>query len=141
MIQWVLKTPKTKEFRYIKKRKVLRDTLIPVGHPKNLGKLPLVLQAETEIEELVVDYVLAGVVKITSCINEVNNQRLFVRFVYGREQPDGSFQTPFLDDGIIFSGNSYLEHGFHNDVPEEQILLNKIAALLKWDGCIKVSEK
>lgn len=118
--EWVLTTPKVRDFA--------RQNTIEV----------LVDNEKTQVTETVTVSQQANVVRLTATHNDIPNQRLFVRFYYGRLE-NGVFVTPVLDDGVVFGGPTYIDHEFHEDPTalEEEILLKKIAEALAWDGAMR----
>lgn len=128
--EWVLKTPKTKEFE----RTVTKAVEIDVPVIAESG-VPAIQRVKKEFSEVVKTESSANLVRLTVVHNDVPHHRLFVRFFYGRIE-DGKFVTPEFDDGVVFGGPTYLEHEFHDNPSalEELALLKKIAAVLKWDG-------
>lgn len=137
MIEWALATPRRKEFNRLEKRKVLRQVEMPVGHPGNPGKLPLIGFEEVEIEENSVYEGDATHARLSAASNDREHERMFVRFYYGRKI-DGKFVAAIRDDGIVFSGPTYAEHEFHlEDDHDEETLLNKCAEILGWDGALR----
>lgn len=134
MIEWILETPKQKEFRYTVKRTITNFVVKAPGTPENPGTTPLLVEAFSQIEEPVTEIAPANIVRFTEYHNDKLYNRLTVRFVYGRMLPDGAFQGAYLDDGIVFSGPTYDEHEFHKDIKDEKLLMQKVASFLKWDG-------
>ena len=92
---------------------------------------------ECEIDEPVTELAQANVVRFTTYQNNQESHQLIVRFVYGRLKANGTFQGAYLDDGIIFSGPTYIEHDFHNGIPDEHVLVKKVATFQQWDGTMK----
>jgi len=128
--EWALKTPVTKTF------KVKRKKSVP-GVVRGTGETPVIGIVEIQ-EEIEVD-LPATTARLTSASNEPGHHRLAVRFVYGRYDDEGVFSVATVDNGIVFSGPTYLSHGFHTKLIaiEEEELLPKIAAAFRWDGELK----
>jgi hypothetical protein len=127
--EWVLATPTTREFA----REVKR--IVEYDEPAVEAGVPVVKKVTKELSETVRMECAVNLVRLLSVHNDHHHHRLFVRFFYGRME-NGQFVTPVLDDGIVFSGPTYLDHEFHTNpsAVEELTLLKKVAATLKWDG-------
>jgi len=141
MIEWTLVTPRRKEFVTEQKRTVLRQVEKPVGHPENPEgdpgnpkRLPIISFEEVEIEDDFVYEDEATCARLSGVSNDRVHERMFVRFYYGKKV-GGKFVPAIRDDGIVFSGPTYVEHDFHlEDEHDAETMLNKCAQILGWDG-------
>lgn len=131
--EWILTTPRTKEFE------LMVTTEFEVEEPVvKDGGLPVMQTVKKTRSDLVTKVIPANVARLANVVNDIPHHRLFVRFFYGVIE-GGQFKTAKLDDGVVFSGPTYLEHEFHTNPTalEEQVLLKKIAEALKWDGAMR----
>lgn len=131
--EWVLKTPVMREFE----RKVLVEVEAEEPVVKGDG-LPIIEKVKRQVSQTVRVDQPANVVRLVAMHNDTDRHRLFVRFFYGRLE-NGQYVAPLLDDGVVFGGPTYIEHEFHTNptATEEEILLKKVADVMKWDGEIR----
>lgn len=127
--EWILKTPRAKEFEETSSITVETEELDQSNPAK-----PVVKRVKHVIEDKKRVVAPATRVRIVSFHQDAADERFYIRFLYGRTQ-DGKFQGALADDGIVYMGEGFAQLGINpDDGFQDDELLKMAASVLKWDG-------
>lgn len=129
--EFVLESPVLKEFdvlHHIEESYGVDEIDEETGEVTTVGKTRQVPVTQT-------DDLPADRIRLSSLHNDKDQERLFVRFIYGYVSSQGEWKPARLDDGMVVGGPNYHEVDIDLDgVIEENEVLAMCAKLLNWQG-------